>query len=171
MTQLDCFFPTKVYSSQPILAAFPLEALLPYVAACESKAFPMICNIVSVVDDDPMVRDSLVDLLNSLGYTALGFETAENFLDSGELKITYCLITDQNLPGLSGTELQKFLRAEGFGTPVIFITGYPEPTVRERALGDGAVAFLTKPFEDTVLVDCLQSALSARQHQSEQRRF
>jgi FixJ family two-component response regulator len=131
----------------------------------------MICNIVSVVDDDPMVRDSTVDLLNSMGYTALGFETAENFLDSGEVKNTYCLITDQNLPGLSGTELQKFLRAEGYRTPVIFITGYPSSTVRERALGDGAVAFLTKPFEEGVLINCLRSALSsASEHQSAQRR-
>jgi len=131
----------------------------------------MICNIVSVVDDDPMVRDSMVDLLNSMGYTALGFETAEDFVNSGEVKNTCCLITDQNLPGLSGTELQNNLRAQGYRTPVIFITGYPTPTVRERALGDGAVAFLTKPFDEAVLMDCLQSALSTRQHQSEQRRF
>ena len=130
----------------------------------------MICSIVSVVDDDPMVRDSTVDLLNSCGYTALGFETAERFLDSGEVRNTCCLITDQNLPGLSGTELQKFLRAEGYWTPVIFITGYPGPTIRERALAAGAIAYLTKPFEETVLMDCLQSALSTR-HQSEQRRF
>jgi FixJ family two-component response regulator len=130
----------------------------------------MICNIVSIVDDDPMVRDSLVDLLNSLGYTALGFETAEEFLDSGEVKNTYCLITDQNLPGLSGTELQKYLRVEGYRTPVIFITAFPGPIVRERALGDGAVAFLTKPFEEGVLINCLQAALSTREHRSAQHR-
>ena len=130
----------------------------------------MICNIVSIVDDDPMIRDALVDLLDSLGYTALAFETAEKFLDLDEVKSTYCLITDQQLPGLSGTELQKYLRDVGYRTPVIFITAFPEPTIRERALGNGAVAFLTKPFEEAVLINCLQTALNNREHQSEQRR-
>jgi FixJ family two-component response regulator len=130
----------------------------------------MICNIVSVVDDDPMVRDSTVDLLNSYGYTALGFETAEEFLNSGEVENTCCLITDQNLPGLSGTELQKYLCAAGYRTPIIFITGYPGATVREGALAAGAIAYLTKPFDDAVLVDHLQSALNTREHQPEQRR-
>ena len=95
-----------------------------------------------------------------MGFTTLGFESAEHFLDSDEVKNTCCLITDQNLPGLSGTELQKYLRVEGYRTPVIFITGFPERTVCERALGDGAIAFLTKPFEETVLVNCLQAALA-----------
>jgi FixJ family two-component response regulator len=120
----------------------------------------MKCNIVSVVDDDPLVRDSIVDLLNSMGFTALGFESAEHFIDSDGMKNTCCLITDQNLPGLSGTELQKYLRGEGYRTPVIFITGFPERAVRERALGDGGIAFFTKPFEETVLVNCLQTALA-----------
>jgi FixJ family two-component response regulator len=126
----------------------------------------MICSIVSVVDDDPMVRDSTVDLLNSYEYTALGFETAEAFLNSGEVANTYCLITDQQLPGLSGTDLQKHLRATGYQTPVIFITAHPSPTVREAALAAGAIAFLTKPFHDAVLLDCLQTALNSRPHQS-----
>lgn len=120
----------------------------------------MICNIVSVVDDDPLVRDSTVDLVNSLGYTAIGFESAEKFLDSGKVNSTCCLITDQHLPGLCGTELQRFLRGEGYLTPIIFITGFPEPTVRERAFGDGAIAFLDKPFEEAVLVNCLQTAFA-----------
>ena len=120
----------------------------------------MICNIVSVVDDDPMVRDSTVDLLNSMGFTALGFESAEQFVDSDEVKNTCCLITDQNLPGLSGIELQRYLRIEGYRTPVILITGFPEQILRERALVDGAVAYLTKPFDEAMLVNCLQSALA-----------
>ena len=120
----------------------------------------MICNIVSVVDDDPMARDSTVDLLNSMGFTAVGFESAEHFIDSEEVKNTCCLITDQNLAGLSGTELQYYLRTEGYRTPVIFITGFPEAAVRERALGDGAISFLIKPFEEAALVNCLQTALA-----------
>jgi FixJ family two-component response regulator len=126
----------------------------------------MICSIVSVVEDDPMVRDSTVDLLNSYGYTALGFETAEEFLNSGEVANTHCLITDQQLPGLSGTDLQAYLRAAGYRTPVIFITAYDVPTVRERALAAGAIAYLTKPFDDAVLLDCLQGALSTHHRQS-----
>ena len=121
----------------------------------------MISIIVSIVDDDHLVRDATVDLLNSLGYTARGFESAEEFLDSGEVKNTCCLITYQQLPGLSGIELQKYLSGEGYRTPVIFITGFPELNVRERALGGGAIAYLTKPFEEAVLVNCLKTALSA----------
>ena len=122
----------------------------------------MFCSIVSVVEDDPMVRDSTVDLLNSSGYTSLGFETAEEFLNSGEVKNTCFLITDQQLPGLSGTDLQKYLCEAGYRTPVIFISAYDVPTVRERALAAGAIAYLTKPFDDTVLVNCIQTALSTR---------
>jgi FixJ family two-component response regulator len=126
----------------------------------------MMCSIVSVVEDDPMVRDSTVDLLNSYGYTALGFESAEEFVNSGEVANTCCLITDQQLPGLSGSELQAYLCAAGYRTPVIFITAYEAPTVRERALAAGAIAYLTKPYDDAVLLDCLQGALSTRHHQS-----
>ena len=120
----------------------------------------MICSIVSVVEDDPMVRDSTVDLLNSCGYTALGFVSAEEFVNSGEVANTYCLITDQQLPGLSGTDLQKHLCAAGYHTPIIFITAHPSPTVREHALAAGAVAYLSKPFDEAVLLDCLQTALT-----------
>jgi len=112
-----------------------------------------MCSIISVVDDDLMVRDSTVDLLNLFGYKALGFETAEEFLRSGEIKNTCCLITDQQLPGLSGTDLQQYLCAAAYRTPVIFITAHP------------VAAYLTKPFDDAVLLDCLQTALSNRYHQ------
>ncbi len=145
------------------LASFPSNRCyraLPLRRQIES--IHMICNIISVVDDDPMVRDATVDLLNSYGYTALGFETAEAFLNSGEVPNTCCLITDQQLPGLSGTELQKYLCSAGYRTPIIFITAYPVPTIREGALAAGAIAYLTKPFDEAVLVDHLQSALSIR---------
>src|SRR4051794_40860350 len=99
----------------------------------------MICLVISIVDDDPIVRPATVDLLNSYGYTALGFETAEEFMNSGQVANTCCLITDQQLPGVSGTDLQECLRTTGFQTPVIFITAYPVPAVRERALAAGAI--------------------------------
>ena len=120
----------------------------------------MLSILISIVDDDPVVREATADLLNSLGYTALSFESAEEFLDSGHIRSTGCLITDQQLPGLSGTELQTQLNADGYRTPVIFITAFPEPNVRKRALDAGAIAFLTKPFEQTDLVNSIKSALS-----------
>jgi|SRR5262245_39731843 len=120
----------------------------------------MISILISIVDDDPVVRDATADLLNSLGYTALSFESAEEFLDSGHIKGTGCLITDQQLPGLSGTELQAQLQAEGYRTPIIFITAFPEPRIRQQALDAGAVAFLTKPFEQSDLLRSLESAFN-----------
>lgn len=119
----------------------------------------MISIVISIVDDDSLVRGATADLLNSLGYTAVAFESAEEFLDSGQVKNTGCLITDQQLPGLSGTELQAQLHADGYQTPVIFITGFPESRIRERALGAGAIAFLTKPFEEADLLRSVQVAL------------
>ena len=115
--------------------------------------------MISIVDDDPLVRSATADLLNSMGYSAIAFESAEQFLDSGHIKNTWCLITDQQLPGLSGTELQTQLRRDGYRTPVIFITGFPEQQVRERALSEGAIAFLPKPFEEMALVNSLEVAL------------
>jgi FixJ family two-component response regulator len=120
----------------------------------------MISILICIVDDDAVVRDATADLLNSLGYTALGFVSAEQFLDSGHVHSAGCLITDQQLPGLSGTELQARLLADGYRTPIIFITGYPEPQIRKTALDAGAVAFLAKPFEQTDLMRSLEAALS-----------
>jgi FixJ family two-component response regulator len=120
----------------------------------------MISILISIVDDDPVVRDATADLLNSLGYTALGFESAEQFLDSGHIKSTGCLITDQQLPGLTGTQLQAQLQADGYQTPIIFMTAYPEPSIRKQALDAGAVAFLSKPFEQGDLLRSIETAFS-----------
>ena len=120
----------------------------------------MISILICIVDDDAAVRDATSDLLSSLGYTALGFVSAEQFLDSGQVQTAGCLITDQQLPGLSGIELQAQLRADGHRTPVIFITGFPEPQIRKKALDAGAVAFLAKPFEQADLMRSIETALS-----------
>jgi FixJ family two-component response regulator len=117
--------------------------------------------MISIVDDDPFVREATVDLIQSLGYAAVAFESAEQFLDSGKLPNTSCLITDQQLPGLSGIELQQRVRTEGYRTPVIFITAFPEMTVRDHALSAGAIAYLAKPFEQEVLIVSLETALNA----------
>jgi len=115
--------------------------------------------MISIVDDDPLVRDATVDLLSSLGYPALAFGSAEEFLTSGQVETTLCLITDQHLPGLDGLGLQNQLIADGSHVVVIFITAFPDANIRERAMKAGATAFLPKPFEETDLVRAIQTAL------------
>jgi len=115
--------------------------------------------IISVIDDDPLVRDSTVDPMNSIGYEAIGFESAEKFLDSDQLKNTSCLITDLQLPGLNGIQLQEQLQRSGHRTPVIFMTAFPQAALRARALAAGAVAFLSKPFKESALLSSLDDAL------------
>jgi len=118
--------------------------------------------MISVVDDDPMVRESTIDLLNSLGYAATAFESGEDFLDSVQAKSTSCVITDLHLPGISGIELQEQIKLGGNPVPVIFITAFPEVRVQARAFATGAVAFLTKPFEEGALISSLEAALDQR---------
>ena len=115
--------------------------------------------MISIVDDDCFVREATGDLVQSLGYNVLTFPSAEHFLESGRVEDTACLITDLQMPGLSGLDLQSHLRAEGHRTPVIFITAFPEERFRERALCAGAVGFLSKPFDDKSLINCLEIAL------------
>jgi FixJ family two-component response regulator len=116
----------------------------------------MIC----VVDDDPLVRSATVDLLNSLGHSALAFNSAEEFLDSGLVDEAACLILDLQLPGLSGLELQTHLLTFGPQPPIVFISAFADQQCRERALHAGAVAFLTKPYGETEFLGALETALS-----------
>ena len=113
---------------------------------------------ISIIDDDPIVREAIADLVQSLGYEAATFESAEQFLASGAVAETSCLITDLQMPGQSGLELQKQLLAEGHRTPVIFVTAFAEEKFRNRAMTAGAVAFLSKPFRDDTLIDCVKNA-------------
>jgi FixJ family two-component response regulator len=115
--------------------------------------------VISIIDDDLMVRESTADLIISLGYQALTFDSGEQFLASGCLKDTACIITDLHMPGLNGLDLQSRLLAEGHRTPIIFITAYPKEAARSRALTAGAVAFLSKPFEESALISSLETAL------------
>jgi FixJ family two-component response regulator len=115
--------------------------------------------MISIVDDDRSVREAASMLILSLGYTAETFASAEEFLESGRLCETNCLITDLQMPGMSGIELQSHLAAHGHGTPVIFVTAYPEESLRARALGAGAFGFLSKPFSEDALIACLDRAL------------
>jgi FixJ family two-component response regulator len=115
--------------------------------------------MISIVDDDKSVREAAKTLIRSLGYTAATFASAEEFLESGQLRDTACLITDVQMPGMSGVDLQCHLAANGHSTPVIMITAYPEEMIRERALNAGAFGFLSKPFSEESLIACLDKAL------------
>jgi FixJ family two-component response regulator len=116
-------------------------------------------NLVSVVDDDEAVRRTTSLLIESFGFRAAAFESAENFLSSGHLKDTSCLIVDVHMPGMNGLQLQNHLATSGCRIPIIFITGHDDKESRRRAMQAGAVAFLGKPFTDEQLLQCIRSAL------------
>ena len=117
--------------------------------------------LVSVVDDDESVRESLPDLLREFGFAASTFLSAEEFLSSDGLSRTKCLILDVAMPGMNGLDLQQELRRRGHEIPIIFITGQKDEGIREQALKQGAVKFLYKPFSDTALLEALNAAVSA----------
>ena len=114
---------------------------------------------VAVVEDDESVRKATKRLLRLLGYAAASFPSAEDFLKSGRVSDTACLITDVHLPGMSGVELQSRLIVDGHRIPVIFVTAFPEDAIRARVLRDGALAYLSKPLQEQSLIACLDQAL------------
>ena len=116
--------------------------------------------VVATVDDDSRVRESVQSVLESAGYTAVAFDSAETFLLSGALSSVSCVIADVRLPGMRGTELQRHIRRERRQLPVIFITAHDDDEVRRQALRDGAVAFLLKPFDGNDLLDLVAQATS-----------
>ena len=116
---------------------------------------------IAIVDDDEAVREATKTLVPSLGYNASMFASAEEFLNSEQFSNTSCLITDLQMPGLSGLDLQDRLLAQGHHIPIIFLTAYPEENVRIRAMKAGAVGFLSKPCNDEHLLGCIKKALKA----------
>jgi FixJ family two-component response regulator len=114
---------------------------------------------VAVVDDDDSVRQATEHLLRLLGYATASFASAEDFLNSGRVRNTACLITDVRLPGMSGVELQNRLILDGYRIPIIFVTAFPEETIRARVLRDGAVSYLKKPLQQQRLIASLEQAL------------
>ena len=115
--------------------------------------------MISIVDDDVSVRESTRELIESLGYEALTFASAEEFLESQRVSDTSCLITDLQMSGLSGIDLQRRLVDEGRGIPTIFITAFPDEKTRNHALKAGAIGFLSKPFSDETLIHYLNTSL------------
>jgi FixJ family two-component response regulator len=115
--------------------------------------------LVSIVDDDESVRESLPDLLREFGFAARAFSSAEEFLASGFIKQTKCLLLDITMPGMSGPDLQQELKRRRQEIPIVFITAQRDETVRSRLIEHGAVECLFKPFSETVLLEALNTAL------------
>ena len=126
-------------------------------------------SIVFVVDDDPLVRDSVADLLCSAGFAALTFGSATEFIQAKRADVSACLILDVELPGLSGLDLQTDLAKSGIEVPIIFLTGHGDIPKSVRAMKAGAVEFLTKPFRAEELVDAVRQALVRNGHFRKQR--
>ena len=118
-------------------------------------------QIVSIVDDDASVRAAMRSLLRSLGFVAFAFESAEDFLRSPRVDDSSCLITDVQMPGMSGLDLQDRLIAQGSRIPIIFITAFPEQNIRSRAQASGARGFLEKPFAARTVIEFMRGSRSS----------
>ena len=134
---------------------------MPHALAMESskERGPDKRHFLSVVDDDESVRESLPDLLGEFGFATRAFSSAEEFLSSGCIGETSCLILDIAMPGMTGPELHQELKRLGQEVPTIFITGQRDETIRIRLLKQGAVGFLLKPLNDEALVATIKTAL------------
>ena len=118
--------------------------------------------LVSVVDDDESVRESLPDLLRQFGFAAQAFSSAESFLSSDALTKTNCLILDVTMPGISGPELQQELIRQAKHIPIVFITAGGDESIRPRLIAEGAVDCLFKPLSKAALLDALNAAVRVR---------
>jgi FixJ family two-component response regulator len=118
--------------------------------------------LLSVIDDDESVRESLPDLLKEFGFDARAFSSAREFLSSDYLDATRCLILDVAMPGMTGLDLQLELKRRAQEIPIIFITGQKDEGIRKQAFKQGAVQFLYKPFSDTAVLDAINEALRVK---------
>lgn len=117
--------------------------------------------MIVIVDDDTSMREALQRLLASTGYQAVAFGSAEDVLNFPKLHETACIVSDVQMPGMSGIDLQARLTAQEQRIPFIFVTAYADDAIRERALKAGAVGFLSKPFECAKLIECIEKAREA----------
>jgi FixJ family two-component response regulator len=118
-------------------------------------------SLVSVVEDDQFFRESMRRLMRSLGYDVAAFPSAADFLASPRLAETACLIADVHMPAMSGLELYDHLIEAGYAIPTILVTAYPDDVDHARAMNDGVVCYLRKPFDERHLVRCLRAALQS----------
>jgi FixJ family two-component response regulator len=143
-----------------------LRAPQPGSAITISEARVPKTRVISIVDDDPSVREGTMDLLNSLGFMAMAFERPGAFLQFNRIFSTSCLIADVQLPGMTGFELYEHLVGSGQTVPTILITAFPDDEDRTRALRAGVSCYLAKPFNAKELLACIQSALACRQRKA-----
>jgi FixJ family two-component response regulator len=115
--------------------------------------------LLAIIDDDESVLVATDSLLRSLGYIVQTFASAEEFLRSERLDDFSCIVSDIQMPAMSGVQLQDYLRRQGYRVPFIFVTAFPDEKIRARALAGGAICYLTKPFDSNRLVQSLQAAL------------
>ncbi len=115
--------------------------------------------LIAIVDDDQLYRESVRKLVVLMGYTVEAFASAADFLASRFLPVTACLVADVHMPGMTGVELHRHLVDAGDAIPTILVTAYPDEVVRDQALKDGVVCYLSKPVDDDCLERCLRSAL------------
>jgi FixJ family two-component response regulator len=118
--------------------------------------------LLAIVDDDESVRDATLDLIRAMGFSATAFQSADEFLQSGRVQETSCLIADVRMPGMTGIELNDRLVGEGNVIPVILITAFPEDRDRDRAIQADVVCYLMKPFDERELLACIRAALRRR---------
>ena len=118
--------------------------------------------LISIVDDDESIREAIQSLLRSVGFRVKTFASAEQFLQSDQIENTACLILDVRMPGMNGLELQRRLMATQCGIPIVFVTAHGDEEARSRALQEGAVEFLLKPFSEEALLNAIQVALPAQ---------
>jgi FixJ family two-component response regulator len=116
-------------------------------------------SLISVIDDDASVRVATDNLLSSHGYMVHTFASAVDFLQSARLDDSSCVVADVQMPAMSGLDLLQHMRTQGNDAPFIFITAFPDESVRARALKAGAICFLAKPFAGPVLINCIETAL------------
>jgi FixJ family two-component response regulator len=121
-----------------------------------------LLSVVSIVDDDESVRESLPDLLKEFGLASQTFSSAEEFLASNGIARTQCLILDVAMPGMCGPELQEELNRRKIKIPIIFITGNRDEALRSRLIERGAIACLIKPFSDAAMLEALNSAFQVK---------
>jgi FixJ family two-component response regulator len=141
----------------------------PYRSPDEAQKQSMIdaggnIPLISIVDDDASVRTAMANLVRSIGFAVRSFDSADQYLSSAERHQTACIVSDIQMAGTSGLDLQSSLAAQDDPTPIIFITAFPRPEIKKRALDAGAFCFLSKPFDDQMLIKCIKDAVKGREH-------
>jgi FixJ family two-component response regulator len=142
------------------------------VILCVLRHVDGVCGapMISIVDDDPFVLQATDALVRSLGYSAATFASAEDFIHSSYIHETTCLISDVQMPGMSGVDLQRVLIAQGYRTPIIFVTAFPDERICRKVMEAGAIGYLTKPFDEETLIKHLGTAFAASDGADRQRR-